>query len=59
MCPACITTVALIVAGATSTSGVAALVMKKRRAKNGARNIDPKTQTKGEQNESSFSSVTR
>ena len=59
MCPACITTVALIVAGATSTGGLTALVVKKRRAKTGANNIDVATQTKGEQNESFKSSVTR
>jgi hypothetical protein len=59
MCPACITTVALIVAGVTSTGGLTALVVKKRRAKTGANNIDLATQTKGEQNESFKSSVTR
>jgi hypothetical protein len=58
MCPACITTVALIVAGVTSTGGLTALVVKKRRPKTGA-NIDVATQTKGEQNESFKSSVTR
>ena len=59
MCPACITTVALIVAGATSTSGVAALVVKKHRAKNGAKNVDPTSQTKGEQNGPFKTGVTR
>ncbi|MGH7493342.1 MAG: hypothetical protein ACREOO_13255 [bacterium] len=53
MCPACITTAALIVAGATSTGGLTALVVKKLRAKTGAKSIDTKTQTKGEQNGSS------
>jgi hypothetical protein len=57
MCPACITTVALIVAGVTSTGGLTAFVVKKRRAKT-ANNIDLATQTKGEQNEFK-SSVTR
>jgi Bacterial protein of unknown function (DUF899) len=47
MCPAYITTAALIAAGATSTGSVAALVMKKHRAKNGAKNIDPTSQTRG------------
>jgi hypothetical protein len=51
MCPACIATVALVAAGATSTSGLAALVVKKIRAENEAKNINPKTQTEGEQNE--------
>ncbi len=46
MCPACITTVALIVAGATSTGGAAVLVVKKRRARNGAKNIDPTKESK-------------
>jgi hypothetical protein len=59
MCPACITTVALIVAGATSTGGLTMLVVKKRRAKTGADYIGAATQTKGEQNESFKSSVTR
>ena len=59
MCPACITTVALIVAGVTSTGGLTALVVKKRRVKTGADNIDAATQTKGEQNDSFKSSVTR
>jgi hypothetical protein len=49
MCPACIIPVALIVAGATSTSGVAALVVKKRRAKNSAKNINPTCQRKENQ----------
>jgi hypothetical protein len=51
MCPACITTAALIAAGATTTGGLTALVVKKLRAKTGAKSIDSKTQTKGEQNE--------
>jgi hypothetical protein len=59
MCPACITTVALIVAGVTSTGGLTTLVVKKRRAKTGANNIDLATQTKGEQNESFKNRVTR
>jgi len=33
MCPACITTVALMVAGTASTGGLTALVVKKLRAK--------------------------
>ena len=39
MCPACITTVALMVAGATSTGGLTALVVKRLRAKTGAKNV--------------------
>lgn len=39
MCPACITTVALMVAGATSTGGLTALVVKKLRGKSSAKKI--------------------
>ncbi|HEV2418121.1 MAG TPA: hypothetical protein VGX94_09970 [Terriglobia bacterium] len=46
MCPACIATLALIVAGATSTGGFAAFGAKKLRAKK----IKLTTQIKGEQN---------
>jgi hypothetical protein len=48
MYPACIATVALMVAGGTSTGGLTAVVVKKLRAKTNVKNIDPKTQTKGE-----------
>jgi len=58
MCPACIATMALIVAGATSTGGLTALAMKKLRAKTGARDTDPTTQTRGEEDGSSQSRVT-
>ena len=51
MCPACIATIALLAVGATSAGGVVSLVVKKLRAENGAKNISPKTQTEGEQNE--------
>ena len=44
MCPACIATMALICAGATSTGGVSALAIRKLRAKTGAR-ANPATQT--------------
>jgi hypothetical protein len=40
MCPACLTTVALIAAGASSTGGLAALVMRTLRGKSGAENVD-------------------
>lgn len=33
MCPACLTTAAFVVAGATSSSGLTALVVKKLRGK--------------------------
>ena len=40
MCPACLTTVALIAAGASSTGGLTALVVRTLRAKSGAENAD-------------------
>ncbi len=40
MCPACFTTVALIAAGASSTAGLTALVIRAFRAKSGAENAD-------------------
>jgi len=40
MCPACLTTVALIAAGASSTGGLTAFVMRTLRAKSGAENAD-------------------
>jgi hypothetical protein len=40
MCPACLTTVALIAAGASSTGGLTALVMRTLRAKSAAENAD-------------------
>ena len=39
MCPVCISTMALMVAGATSTSGLTALAVKKFYPKNGAKKI--------------------
>jgi len=44
MCPACIANLALIAGGATSTGGLAALAVKKLRAKTGARKVDSVTQ---------------
>jgi len=40
MCPACFTTVALIAAGASSSGGLTALVIRALRATNGAENAD-------------------
>jgi hypothetical protein len=40
MCPACLTTVALIAAGASSTGGLGAFVMKTLRGKSRAENAD-------------------
>jgi hypothetical protein len=59
MCPACIATAALVVAGATSTGGLIALVVKTLPAKTGAKSIDPTSQTGGEQDESSENRVAR
>jgi len=58
MCPACITSVALVVAGATSAGGPTALVVKKLRAKTGAKRIHLTTQTSGGQDGSSKSRIT-
>ena len=41
MCPACIATAALVLAGATSTGGLIALVARKPPAKPGAKTVDP------------------
>ncbi len=51
MCPACLANLALLAVGATSAGGAAAYVVKKLRAVNEAENINPETQTEGEQNE--------
>ena len=50
MCPVCFATLALIAAGATSTAGVTALVVKRLRAKHGADPIEGINQTKGAEN---------
>lgn len=44
MCPACITTMALMIAGATSTGGLGVLVARKFRAKTGAKDGAPQSQ---------------
>jgi hypothetical protein len=58
MCPACIATAALVVAGATSAGGMTALVVEKLRAKTGAKKIDPTNQARGGEDGSSQSRVT-
>jgi hypothetical protein len=46
MCPACLATAALVVGGATTTGGVAALALKKLRAKLAAKSdAQPSTST--------------
>ena len=59
MCPACITTAALVVAGATSTGGLIALAVRKLPAKTSPRLTDPTTQTKREQDESPKKRIAR
>jgi hypothetical protein len=46
MCPICITTTALVIAGATSTSGISALVAKKLSGKNRRKEITGITKQK-------------
>ena len=44
MCPACLTTVALIAAGASSSGGLGTFVMRTWRGKGGARNGDQQSE---------------
>lgn len=46
MCPFCLATVGLVVAGAVSTGGLAALAVKVSRKKSGAEEIAPNLNTK-------------
>lgn len=46
MCPFCLATMGLIVAGAASTGGLAALAVKVSRKKNGAEKIVPNLNNK-------------
>jgi len=55
MCPACIATLALIVAGAASTGGMTALALKLH-AKTGAKEIESTIQSRGGKDESIKSS---
>jgi hypothetical protein len=57
MCPACITSMVLVVAGGTSAGGLTAVVMKKLRANTGAKSNDPATKISGGQDGSSKSRV--
>jgi hypothetical protein len=50
MCPFCWENVALIVAGATSTGGLAALVVKVSRKKSGTREVQLDSDEKKKQN---------
>ncbi len=51
MCPACIATMALILAGATSTGGLTAIVVRKLQANTGVKKIGMITDSKGEEND--------
>ena len=46
MCPFCLATMGLVVAGAVSTGGLAALAVKVSRKKNGAEEIVPNPNNK-------------
>ncbi len=46
MCPVCIATMTLIIAGTTSTGGLTTLVVQKLRAKNSAKKISPQPKAK-------------
>jgi hypothetical protein len=46
MCPFCLATVGLVVAGAVSTGGLATLAVKVSRKKNGAEEIAPNLNNK-------------
>ncbi len=46
MCPFCLTTIGLVVAGTVSTGGLAALAVKVSRKKNGAEEIVPNLNNK-------------
>jgi hypothetical protein len=50
MCPFCLATMGLIVAGAASTGGLAALAVKVSRRKNGAGEIAPNSNRRRNQN---------
>jgi hypothetical protein len=41
MCPVCISAMAVMVAGATSTGGLTALIIKESHPRNGAKKIAP------------------
>lgn len=58
MCPACLTTAALMLAGATSAGGLTAPVVKKLRAKTGANSsTNPTTKSEGDQHGSAENRV--
>jgi len=49
MCPFCLATVGLVVAGAVSTGGLAALAVKASRKKNGSEEIVPNLHNNSEE----------
>lgn len=48
MCPVCVTTIALVATGATSTGGLAAFVTTKLRDRIGTAKVSPETNFQGE-----------
>jgi hypothetical protein len=58
MCPACMTTAALIAAGASSASGLAVLLVKTLRGNIDAKVPVPTIQTEGERDGSSTNRIT-
>lgn len=50
MCPVCLATMGIIVAGAVSTGGLAALAVKVSRKKNGAGEVLPNSDERKNQN---------
>jgi hypothetical protein len=59
MCPACITTVVLIVAGAAPPAGLTALVVRKLLGKTGSKERDGATHAGADQDEPTESRVAR
>jgi hypothetical protein len=59
MCPVCLTTAALAVAGATSAGGLTTLVVKNLRARAGAKRHNPTTGTQGAQDGSSKNRIAK
>jgi hypothetical protein len=58
MCPACMTTAALIAAGASSASGLAMFLVKNLRGNTDAKLPVPTIQTEGERDGSSANRIT-
>lgn len=59
MCPVCITTTAMMLAGATSTGRLTVLAVKKLNANRGAKSANPTTESKGDRDDSAKSRIAR